>query len=211
MSQYYLNPMPNSYSTLESLMGAKPCSWNSVNNIFVNATYNRSPSTCNSIRWNKNGSRLLTGGKDSIVRLYDPDQSSKDLKPISEFRGHIASINHVSFDNPESEFQFSSCSQDRSFRIWDTRKPKQPVHVERTKEEIIRGIYAPAGQGSNLFVTSNFLEEINFYDTRMWKMVKQIKYKTEVNSFMWDLSGAAFFVADMVGNISVYDGMGLKP
>ena len=32
-----------------------------------------------------------------------------------------------------------------------------------------------------------------------------------MESFIWDLSGAAFFVADVNGNVSVYNGETLKP
>ena len=42
-------------------------------------------------------------------------------------------------------------------------------------------------------------------------MVKQIKYKNEVESFIWDHSGAVFFVTDVLGNISVYNGQTLRP
>ena len=87
------------------------------------------------------------------------------------------------------------------------------MHIERTKEEIIRGIFSPgqAVGAENLFATCNWQEEINFYDTRMWRMVKQIKYKHEVESFIWDRSGVAFFVTDVQGDISVYDGEALRP
>lgn len=53
-------------------------------------------------------------------------------------------------------------------------------------------------------------EEIKFYDTRMWRMLKNIKYKHEVESFIWDRSGAAFFVTDAIGNISIFDGQSLE-
>lgn len=86
------------------------------------------------------------------------------------------------------------------------------MHIERTKDEIIRGIFSPgqAVGSENLFATCNYLEELNFYDTRMWRMVKQIKYKNEVESFIWDKSGSVFFVTDAQGEIAVYDGESLK-
>lgn len=46
---------------------------------------------------------------------------------------------------------------------------------------------------------------------RMWGLVKQIKYKQEVECFIWDRSGSAFFVTDDIGNISLYDGQTPKP
>lgn len=185
------------------------------NNVTTNAIYGRgerTENTTNCVKWNQAGTKLLTGGRDNTVRLYDAAEG-QTVRSIQDYRQHTGSITCLAFDSPENEHIFASTSKDNSFRVWDTRKPKQPVHVERTKEEIIRGIFSPgqAVGGENIFATCNYLEEINFYDTRMWRLVKQIKYKQEVESFIWDRSGAAFFVADVLGNISVYNGETLKP
>ena len=131
-----------------------------------------------------------------------------ELKKQAEFKHHTNQINHVAFDNPENENMFASVSQDSSFRIWDTRQPKKPVHVERTKEKLLRGMFCPFVQDTdkgNTFATSNYIDDINFYDTRMWKVKNTIKYKQEINSFMWDKSASAFIVADISGTISVFN------
>ena len=52
MSQLYLTPQPNPYCFLDSLTGRKPCVFDCVNNIKVNASYNRGASTTNAVRWN---------------------------------------------------------------------------------------------------------------------------------------------------------------
>lgn len=145
-------------------------------NISVYGRGDRGETTTNSVKWNLAGTRLVAGGRDSTIRIYDAEGTVKSLQ---EYRGHTASIATVSFDSPESEHMFASTSKDRSFRVWDTRKPKTPTHVERTKEELIRGIFSPgqAVGGDNLFVTCNVEEEIKFYDTRMWRSLKTIKYK----------------------------------
>ena len=99
---------------------------------------------------------------------------------MSDYKLHTASITSLAFDHPSSDNIFASTAKDNSFRIYDTRKSKATVHVERTKEEIIKGIFSPGLASENLFATCNVYEDINFYDDRMWRMVKQIKYKHEV-------------------------------
>lgn len=178
--------------------------------MLTSANYNRREppeNTTNCVRWNQSGTRLLTGGRDNFIRLYDAADCTS-VRNLQDYRSHTASITWLAFDSPENEHIFVSTSRDSSFRVWDSRKPRQPAHIERTKDEIIRGIFSP-GQSvgtENLFATCNYLEEINFYDTRMWRMVKQIKYKHEVESFIWDRSGAVFFVTDAQGEIACYDG-----
>ncbi len=57
--------------------------------------------------------------------------------------------------------------------------------------------FSPDG---NIVGVSNVKEELNFYDFRMWKVLKQVKFKNEVNDFSWDKSsGMGFFVADSSG------------
>lgn len=97
------------------------------------------------------------------------------LQKANEFRGHSGSVNSVAF-NQLNDNMFVSASNDRSFRIWDVRKPKALVHTERTKEELIDAMFSPfgsndneIGQSSSLLATCNFIEEVNFYETRMWK------------------------------------------
>jgi WD40 repeat protein len=57
-----------------------------------------------------------------------------------------------------------------------------------------------------VLATSNYNDEICFYDTKMWKIHKQIKFPKEVNSIMWNQDDSVLFVADSSGRISLYDG-----
>lgn len=57
-----------------------------------------------------------------------------------------------------------------------------------------------------MLATSNFIDEICFYDTKMWKIHKQIKFPEKVNSIMWNQDDSVLFVADSSGRISLYDG-----
>ena len=195
---------------------AKPFMWTKLDNdnLTTNPTYGRSErteNTTNAVKFNRGGTRLIAGGRDNMIRLYDTEGAQ--VRSLNEYRQHTSSITCLAFDHPTDENLFASTSKDHSFRVWDTRKPKLPIHIERTKEEIIRGVFSPGSSVGceNMFATCNYNEEINFYDTRTWRQICQIKYKQEVESFIWDLSGAAFFVTDVMGNISVYNGQTLKP
>jgi len=181
MAQTFTQVQPSLQGSLSK--HRKPFTWQkfqiegSITNSAIYGRGERTENTTNSVKWNQSGTRLLTGGRDNMVRLYDVEGSS--VRTLQEYRQHTGSITCLAFDSPESEQIFASTSKDNSFRVWDMRKPRTPIHIERTKEEIIRGVFSP-GQAvgcENMFVTCNYLEEINFYDTRMWRMVKQIKYK----------------------------------
>lgn len=73
---------------------------------------------------------------------------------------------------------------DKTIRIWDIKSGKQ-IRNEKTKEENLNLAFNPDG---NILGVSNVKEELSFYDFRNWKMVKQIKFKNEVNDFCWDKS-----------------------
>jgi len=51
-------------------------------------------------------------------------------------------------------------------------------------------------------------DDLCFYDVRMFKIVKQIKFKNEVNDFTWDRSpeGNTILVADSSGTVTLLDG-----
>ena len=95
-----------------------------------------------------------------------------EIQKQADFKAHTNGINFVAFDNPESENMFASVAEDCSFRVWDTRR-KTPVHTERTKEKLLRGMFCPTltdGDKGNIFATCNYVDDLNFYDTRMWKV-----------------------------------------
>ena len=155
---------------------AKPFMWTKLDsdNLTANAIYGRgerSENTTNAVKFNMAGTKLIAGGRDNYIRLYDTESSQ--ARSLNEFRHHTSSITSLAFDNPADENVFASTSKDSSFRVWDTRKPKLPVHIERTKEEIIRGIFSPGASVGcdNMYATCNYNEEIVFYDTRMWRSV----------------------------------------
>lgn len=78
----------------------------------------------------------------------------------------------------------------------------------RTKDEILFCQFN--NKDGNVLATSNYNEEICFYDTRNWKIHKQIKFPKEVNSIMWNQDDSVLFIADSTGKINLYDGQILE-
>lgn len=66
--------------------------------------------------------------------------------------------------------------------------------------------FSPDG---NIIGVSNIKEEINFYDFKTWKQIKQLKFRNEVNEFAWDRSGNMLLVIDSSGSVSVFNGVTL--
>lgn len=85
-----------------------------------------------------------------------------------ENKAHASNINQVTC-HPTNENQFASVGSDRTLKVWDKRKDK-PVHTERSKVEIINGVFSP--DDGNTLVTCNFEEELTFYDPRTWQVIR---------------------------------------
>lgn len=97
---------------------------------------------------------------------------------------------------------FASVSSDKSLRLWDVRQQK-PTQIERTKEEILTCKFNNSG---TVLSTSNYNEEVFFYDTKMWRVHKQYKHKKEVNSLLWSKDDSVMLLGDSGGYINLFEG-----
>jgi THO complex subunit 3 len=109
---------------------------------------------------------------------------------------------------------YVTASKDKSVKLWDvnskynlwslTRLGTQHLNLEKTKEENINLAISPDG---NYLGVSNVKDELSFYDVRMLKLVKQFKYKVDINGFQWDKGeGKLLFVTDQNGSVSIFNG-----
>ncbi|CDW72783.1 tho complex subunit 3 [Stylonychia lemnae] len=157
------------------------------------------------LQWNKSGSKLAIGSYDTTIKMFSLD--GYGLTKTQEYKGHSDQVESLAW-HPTNESVFVTTSMDKTIRIWDAKAGKQ-VRSDKTKEENLSLTFNPDG---NILGVSNIQEELCFYDFRMWKIIKQIKFKNEVNDFTWDKSanGQALLVADSSGAISVFNGQTLS-
>ena len=77
------------------------------------------------------------------------------------------------------------------------------MHIERTKEEIYHCAFNPQ---STLLATSNVVEHVIWYDTKMWRALKTHRNPAEVNGMAWGIDGGMMAIADSNGALSLFDG-----
>lgn len=102
---------------------------------------------------------------------------------------------------------FASVGDDKSLRIWDTRQ-KNPTFVEKTKEELLLCQFS--NRDGTVLATSNYSDEICFWDARTWKIHKQINFPRAIHSLMWSNDDSVMFITDSNGRINLYDGQILE-
>lgn len=129
--------------------------------------------------------------------------SGQGLQRVQDFKGHADQVESLAW-NPDVENQFASTSVDKTIKIWDAKAGKV-MKTEKTKQENLNLQFNPLG---TILAVSNMNDDLCFYDVRMFKIVKQIKFKNEVNDFTWDRSpeGNTILVADSSGTVTLLDG-----
>ena len=126
---------------------------------------------------------------------------SHTFSKATDFKGHTDLVESLAW-HPTSDSVFVSTSGDKTIRIWDSKQGKA-IRTEKTKEENLNLAFNPDG---NILGISNMKEELSFYDFRMWKLMKQIKFKSEVIGFSWGRTGHGLFVTDSSENVSLFNG-----
>lgn len=77
------------------------------------------------VDFNQDGTKIMTGGKEQIVRVFDlyrPDA------PAFELKGHTGMVQAVCWDEPRHTVL--SASDDKTVRVWDTRTMQVAGTVE---------------------------------------------------------------------------------
>jgi len=155
------------------------------------------------VTFNPDGSRILTGGGDGVVRLWD----AATLKCLGEFRQHQGTIDAVAF-SPDGS-QFLTGSYDGTTQLWDadTLEPigKPLIH----QSEVKGGVFRPDG--------TKIL--IGFADgtVRLWDVatlspigtpMQHVKLVTDV-AFSPD--GSRLLACSIGGTARLWDAATLKP
>jgi WD40 repeat protein len=88
--------------------------------------------TGNGLAFNRNGSRLVSGGFDRTVRVWD----TSTWQGVLTLRGHTREMEGVAF-SPDG-FRVASASSDDTVRVWDAAPLTSTLRTEREAGRIVR-------------------------------------------------------------------------
>jgi len=137
-----------------------------------------------SVNFSTDNKRLLTGGQDKILRIFDLEKTEAD--PF-KLEGHSDSV-RVALWNADNSVIFSG-GQDSVLRIWDVKTLKEirsiPSKSPITSIEVCI-------DGKHLITTAG--KEVNFWDLKTFEIEKTYSVSTDVNSASLAPDGTTFVV-----------------
>ena len=103
---------------------------------------------------------ILSGGNDGLLKLWDV--SGKTSEAMSSFAGHLGPV-YTALWHPTHASIIGSCSQDKTFRVWDLRKNGAIKLIPAHSEEVLGFDF---NKYENLVATSSSDNSIKLWDLR---------------------------------------------
>ncbi|TPX33346.1 hypothetical protein SmJEL517_g03789 [Synchytrium microbalum] len=158
------------------------------------------------IGWNADGRKIASGSTDAYVRVYNLATDSNGESPL-ELRGHTGDIDQITWHPSQPEL-IASTGNDKTVRLWDTRKSGTAQVIE-TKAGNINMAWHPDGV---ILGVGDQNDTINFIDIRGGsgsegaKIVRKLERDGETNEFSWNYAGNLLYIAkgaDLRGSVEI--------
>lgn len=152
-----------------------------------------------SVRWNREGNLLASGGKDKTLHLHRVVESELIFEQRYSNNGHTNDIDQLCW-NPDSSNQLATASIDRHVKIWDVRYT-DPIASIKLKNENMTVCWS--NNGSSIAVADKS-DVVSCIDVKAgYKVIKDQKFQFEVNEIAWNKENDLFFVTSGDGKIHV--------
>jgi WD40 repeat protein len=117
------------------------------------------------------GKKLVSGGDDGTVRLWDFDTG----KLIAKWTGHMRTVRSVCWSQDGGTVV--SGSYDRTARVWDVESGKTVLMIETGLSNVCAVIYSP---DTTMIATGgyNYEEYVKIWDAKIGKLVTNLKGHT---------------------------------
>ncbi|KAG0225840.1 hypothetical protein BGX31_007495, partial [Mortierella sp. GBA43] len=121
------------------------------------------------------GSRIVTGGNEKKLRIFDLNREDLVGQPLLSTEGHNSMIRNVVWDGARN--MILSAGDDMEFKVWDPRTFNQ-VHSFKMTEPIASMQLTADGQ----YVTLTTGKSVHFWDAQSYSPVKLINTEYNVSA-----------------------------
>jgi len=125
-----------------------------------------------SVDFSPDGSRLMTGGQEKKIRIFDLENSNSDPQILE---GHGGTVKRVIFINQDT---FISIADDKTFRKWDLRVGGEVEQIklgEKSSTDL-------SAHSNRSVCTMSFSNNVAFYDPVTMHKLKEFQAPTQINS-----------------------------
>jgi len=148
-----------------------------------------------SAQFSNDGKRILTGGQDKILRVFD--LTKPDTDPL-KLEGHTETIKIALWCKQENIIV--SGGQDQELRVWDVRQNNQIKHFGL--KNAITSIEVSLDQKHLVTTAGN---EVTFWNAETFEVVQKHSLPIELNSASLSSDGNWFVAGGSDFSVRVYD------
>lgn len=151
------------------------------------------------VDWNSSGDRIVTGGEEGTIKLFDYKSSS--LQELTTFNGHDNRVTDTKF-HPSGKF-IGSASFDITWRLWDVEAQEEILLQEGHGKEL----YSLAFQCDGSLVCSGGLDCTGLvWDIRSGKRLMSLSgHAKPIYSVDWSPNGYQIATGSGDGTIRIWD------
>lgn len=169
------------------------------------------------------GERLASGSSDGSIRIWSlekiaialcgsektekngKNQISNSALLSHELGHHAKNVNQLQWC-PFSSNILASCSNDKSFKIWETTKNPSNILTIQLESEILTLAWHPLQPIFTVGTKDDKIFFFQFEDSQFSsaKLIETLKFSSEVNDLSWSVDGSNLAVALGIGNVEIY-------
>jgi WD40 repeat protein len=149
-----------------------------------------------SLAWSPDGTQLVTGGDDGVVRAWDAASG----EPRLALRGHTSIVNAV--DWSANGRWLASGGSDNVTRLWDAASGELVQELESEGGRVNAVAFAPAG---GQLAAGGFFRIVQIWEAGIDQPPILLYPEVEITALAWSPGGTLLAVGGSDGTVHIYD------